>query len=281
MAPAANPATAPALVILAAGLGRRFGGPKQLVPVGPGGESILDYNRADGAAAGFDPIVVVTRPELADRIHAEHLALQYVPRGRTKPLGTTEAVVAAGAHLAGAFAVANADDLYGPRSFSLLAQHMERLDADDAVVVGYPLKSTVPLHGAVSRAVLAFDDPTAPASVTAIVEVHGIERDGVGFSFDPASELGGPSAGSLNGEELVSVNLWGFGSGVLARLRARVDAFAPADDEELFLPEVVGDLLTEGTIRVTALRTPEPFVGMTNPDDLERVRNHARTRVLE
>lgn len=274
------------MVVLAAGMGSRFGGPKQLVPVGPAGETILDYNAHDALAAGFDQLVVVTRAELEDDVHAVinggaalrapiHVVLQDVPVGRIKPLGTADAAASASKLVDGPFGVANADDLYGPGAFATLARSLRTSTSgtkySEGAVVGFPLETTVPSEGSVSRAVLRVD----PAGMlTDLVEVHGVARTPAGWT--PKSV---PGIGPLSGSEHVSMNLWGLPHWVMDALALAVDEFDAQDsDREIYLPEVLRDLVITGRLTVRMLRTEEPWAGMTNPEDIELVRQHASQR---
>jgi NDP-sugar pyrophosphorylase family protein len=270
------------MIVLAGGMGSRFGGPKQLVPLGPSGETILDYNAHDAAAAGFDRIVVVTRPELeaavaaviaagVGRVADTRLALQRIPAGRTKPLGTADAVVAAAPHVDGAFGVANADDLYGPGSFQVLLDHL-RAAPDIAAVVGFPLDDTVPSVGAVSRALLDVDDHD---EVRRVIEVHGIERV-AGGGWRPEEVAG---FGPLTPDVRISMNLWGLPSSAMGAFADVVTAFvASGADGEVYLPTEVSALLAAGRLRVTMLRSDERWSGLTNPDDVAAARTHAASR---
>lgn len=268
------------IVILAAGMGSRFGGPKQLVPIGPNGESILDYNTFDAVEAGFDRIVLVTRPELEDQVREvadratqgrveTAITLQRIPEGRTKPLGTADAVLSALEHVDGPFGVANADDLYGPGSFRAV---VDQLKADDSVgcIVGFKLDETVPAEGKVSRGLLKHDGDL----VQRVVETHGIHRSEGGW--EPIEVDG---FGPLSDDTLVSMNLLGLPHRVFVELQEAVDQFvADGADGEVYLPMVVGGMLERGELEVKVLQTDERWAGMTNPEDLEVVRAYAADR---
>lgn len=273
------PVDGPALgaVVLAAGMGERFGGPKQLVAVGPAGECILAYNVHDLLAAGFARVAVVTRRELAGQVRAVlepagaavTVVFQDVPPGRRKPWGTGEAVVAGARGVAGsaAVAVANADDLYGLASFAALHGQLCR-DPVRATVVTFALGDSVPPAGPVSRAVLQVRD----GRVRAIEEQHGIRRDGSG-GFLP---------GRLSAGTPVSMNLWGLPATVVETLeawvRASVDGVrrtAPVDGEVL-LPDGLRDQLRAG-LEIVAVPSGSRWAGLTNPGDLQEVRAHAAT----
>jgi bifunctional N-acetylglucosamine-1-phosphate-uridyltransferase/glucosamine-1-phosphate-acetyltransferase GlmU-like protein len=276
------------LILMAAGMGSRFGAAKQLTPVGPHGESILDYNARDGTVGGFDRLVIVTRKELLDEVveRAEsgvakrlptEVVLQEVPRGRSKPLGTAEAVSRAAPYVDGPFCVANSDDLYGPRAFRALAQHLRDMEADECrddagAVVVYRLADTVPEgDGSVTRAVLSSRDGE---HLDRIVEVRDVERADGGWTPRHV-----PGIGPITGAEPVSMNLWGLPAVTIDAVQEAVDAFiAEGADGEIYLPEVVGDLVTAGRLVVRMLPTPDLWCGLTNPEDLPRVREHVASR---
>src|SRR6266566_2906964 len=175
----------PALVILAAGIGSRFGGPKQLSPIGPCGETLLDYAIYDALRAGFSRAVLVIRKELAALLR-EHVSAvtggalpvnyveQRVPEGRVKPWGTAHAVLAARDAIAGPFAVCNADDFYGAAAYRLLAEHLTREPAPSVhALVGYRLDATLSEHGGVARAVASCGPD---GLLTRLVEVRDVSR---------------------------------------------------------------------------------------------------------
>ncbi|MGD2071522.1 MAG: NTP transferase domain-containing protein [Gemmatimonadota bacterium] len=304
---------APTVVLLAAGLGTRYGALKQLDPVGPDGAAILDYTLADAARAGFGRAVVVVRPEIADRV-ADHLERTGAgglpatlvhqsadspmppgmspPAGRAKPWGTTHAVLAAGGELRGAFAVANADDHYGAAAWTCLAEWIvggphaaapsggpgvgtedPDASAEDAAVVGYRLDATLSEHGGVSRALCEIDPSGRLRRIREATDV-----------------LRGPEGvirGRVGGEERpfepdarVSMNLWGFRPPVLPVLEGAFGDFLAAGPEaggELQLPEVLDAALTAGSLRARLLPCGEAWFGITWPEDRpEVVRRLAR-----
>jgi len=254
--------TSPVLVILAAGMGSRFGGDKQLTEVGPRGETILDINALDAARAGFGAVVAVTRPELERELRTRlevfvvpafgggvSVALQRIPEGRSKPLGTADAVRTAGELIDGPFAVANADDLYGPTSFAALVDHL-RDHPDEAAVIGYRLGDTLSDQGAVTRGILEVD---ASNLLRAITETR-------------------VSAGDPGQDRLVSLNLWAFPKSALELIASEGNACLREGAEEALLPEVVNRLLARRALTSRVIPTREQWIGMTYAEDLETVR---------
>ncbi len=261
------------LVVMAAGLGSRFGGTKQLVTIGPKDEAFLDYAIADGRAAGVERVVLIVRSEIEDDVR-DHLRQRYGTDGvatlvcqdhhgprRAKPWGTAHAVLTAAPFVDGPFLVVNADDYYGPSSYRLAAAALAARP-DEAVLVGFELARTLPSHGAVSRGVCTVD---GSGRLVGLVETHGIERGADGIAAtDPA--------GPLDPATTVSMNMWGFPRSVLDELGPRFEAFVAAHAEdpkaEMYLPSVVADLQAEGRLAVSVVRSTEDWIGVTNPDDL-------------
>jgi len=277
------------LVVMAAGLSSRFGRPKQLVSVGPSGESLLDYAVYDAARAGFEYVVLVVRRELAEalRDHARvwfppKLRVAFVeqrlddlpasfppPRGRVKPWGTGQAVLAAGSVLDGPFAVCNADDFYGAAAFRALAQHLAG-DDDVHALAGYRLDETLSLHGGVARAVCDCD----PAGMLRrIVEVTHLRRTDAGI----VGRTPDGSDRAFTGGEVVSMNLWGFRPAVLPALAGQFADFLAArgadPDAEFLLATAVNEQLTAGRMRLCVLATSDRWFGLTFAADLAAARS--------
>jgi len=287
------------LVILAAGVGRRFGGLKQLEHVGPSGETIMDYSVFDALRADFGRVVFVIRPEMDATFHATlgqryatripvayvHQRLDAVPPGfsvppdRTKPWGTSQAVLAVADVVGGPFAVINADDFYGAGSFATLADFLrqpQREPVPTYALVGYELRNTLSEAGTVSRGVCRC---TPDGWLVDIVETHGIERHATGPRYP------GPdgTARMLTGDEVVSMNMWGFVPPFFEELRAGFSRFlqahAGSHDAEFYLPIAIQDALRAGRARVKVLPSPDTWCGITNPRDVERVTAHLRQLV--
>ena len=281
------------LVVMAAGLATRFGGPKQLAPVGPAGEAVLDYDVYDAVRAGCRRVVFVVRAELADafHVHARDVlgdALETVfveqrlddlpggrmpPPGRVKPWGTAHAVLAARGAVTGPFAVCNADDCYGPGAFRLLAEHLRRqAHAVPPVhaLVGYRLDTTLSPHGGVARGVAVTD---RDGLLVRLDEVRDVRRETGGIT-------GAPPEGtrrSFAGDEVASMNLWGFAPGVLPMLMDQfaefLDAAGGDPAPEFLLSTAVNAQVTQGRARLRVLVAPDHWFGMTFAADLQAVRD--------
>jgi MobA-like NTP transferase protein len=276
---------APALVILAAGVGSRFGGPKQLSPVGPSGETLLDYAIYDAMRAGFTRAVLVTRKELAAplREHVSdvtggampvHFVEQRVAEGRVKPWGTAHAVLAARDAVEGPFAVCNADDFYGSGAYRLLAEHLTGEPAPPVhALVGYRLDATLSEHGGVARAV-AWCGPDG--LLARLVEMRDVRRvNGGGLRGVTAAG----EARQFTGAERTSMNLWGFTPDVFAVLEEQFAAFLAhehrASDAEFLLSTALDEQVTAGRARLRVLTAPPPdrWLGVTFAADAPAVRD--------
>jgi CTP:molybdopterin cytidylyltransferase MocA len=261
------------LVVLAAGMGRRFGALKQVTPVGPTDEALVDHTIADAVAAGVDRVVVVVRPEIraevvgwVERRCAVPLVVVSQPgpvAPRTKPWGASEAVALALEAVPGPAIVANADDHYGADAVSALVAWMRSAAAEPGLgaLVTWPLAATLSPQGAVSRAVCRI----APdGRLLGMVEHHDLT-----------------SSSALDPEAPVSMNLWGLPASVGPALGAAVSAFqaSHADDPEaeLPLPTAIDGLLAAGSLSVTVLPAGTTWVGVTHPDDLAPARQAMST----
>ena len=281
----------PVLVVMAAGMGSRYGGLKQIDPVGNHGQPILDYSIYDARRAGFETVVFVIKHEIEDTFKsaigdriAKSINVKYafqelgdlpegyvVPEGRVKPWGTCHAILAARKVVDGPFAVINADDYYGPEAFQTiydyLSRNPDRPDCYEFAMVGYLLGNTVTENGHVARGVCVEDENHFLQTVT---ERTHIEKDGANARF---TEDGGKSWSSLPGDTIVSMNMWGLTRGFIDEAEARFPAFldkAMADNPqkgEYFLPSVVSALIEEGKARVKVLRSTDRWYGVTYQAD--------------
>jgi dTDP-glucose pyrophosphorylase len=264
-----------ALVIMAAGLGSRFGGNKQLVEVGPNGEVFFDFAIADARAAGADRVVLIVRREFHDIVeqhvrdlHGAGLDLHLVCQDeadappRAKPWGTAHAILTAASAIDRPFLVVNADDYYGTSSYAAIAGARRDAGPETAVVAAFELGRTLPPQGSVSRGVCHLDG----GKLASLVETHGIARqaDGSITSADPP--------GRLTENTPVSMNMWAFSPTLLGHLeRMWVDFLAAHGNEEkseFLLPSAVAELVADGKLDVDVVRTDSEWIGVTNPDDL-------------
>ena len=279
----------PVLVIMAAGMGSRYGGLKQLDPVGSHGQLIIDYSIYDAKRAGFETVVFVIKPEIeadfkeaiGDRVSKvmdvkyayqlkEDLPEVYsVPAGRTKPWGTAHAALAARNIVDGPFAVINADDYYGPEAYQEIYNYLStHADGDmyEYVMVGYLLKNTVTENGTVARGVC---EETADHFLTQVTERTKIEKG------EPPryTEDDGDTWTDLSADTIVSMNMWGFTRSFLDEALARFPAFLDKtlaenpEKGEYFLPTVVSQLIDEGKARVKVLRSEDKWYGVTYRED--------------
>lgn len=277
----------PTLVILAAGMGSRYGGLKQTVPVGPGGESIMDYSVFDALRAGFGTIVFVIRKQMRDLFHESYGAkieqrvpVAYafqeldmlpagfaVPEGRTKPWGTAHALLSAESCVREPFAVINADDFYGADGFQKLTAHL-RSGSPDYAMAGFTLEQTLSEHGSVARGVC---EVTEAGYLKSIAELTGIIREGDGIiNIDAAGRRT-----TLTGKEAVSMNMWAFTPAVFAQLNAVFLRFLAKSgtslSAECYLPTSINELIALGEARVKVIPSSANWFGVTYRADHGRV----------
>lgn len=272
---------APALVILAAGMARRYGGCKPLAPIGPHGEAVLDLLVSDAVRSGFGRIVVVVHPETgpAIRYHVDQCwptSIEVAFVEQRLPLGTVHAVLAAEEALAGAasFAVCNADDVYGEVAMGMLSAQLPA-SAAEHVLVGYQLQSTVATADPVTRGICTVGPGGLLVSLQERRQVH---TDATGFVSDDGLE-----PRHLSGDVPASVNLWGFQSDIWKVFHSAMDASGLDENEliaqvanggevpkaEVLLPEVISTMVADGTgLAVRVLTTDAKLVGVTHAADL-------------
>jgi len=280
------------LVVMAAGIGSRYGGIKQMEPFGPGGEFLLDYSVYDALRAGFEDVVFVLREaiaadfrELIEPRLARHCRVRYamqrltdVPEGvtippeRAKPWGTSHAVFACRELIDGPFAVINADDFYGREAFSLLCEYLQRMGERDGLemaLVGYELAKTLTEHGHVSRGVCQL---AADGFLEEIHERKRIRRFGEAIRY----ETNDGRWIDVASDATASMNMWGFPASFLPHLEQEIGrTFREHADElstaEFLLPDLIGDLVRESRGRVRVLPTDERWFGVTYAEDRPRV----------
>lgn len=278
------------LVLLAAGHGRRFGGLKQLAPVGPEGEALMDYTARAAEDCGFSGVVVVIREEIRAEIAAhvrrrwpQRLAVELVAQAPVP--GTAQAVLSARPAIDGGFAVANADDLYGDEALAALVSRFgleppssagEQGVARPHVLVGYRLQRTILTSATVTRGLC---EVGGSGELRRIVE-HTVQRQEDGtFGARPAGS--DAPVLRLSGRERVSMNLWAFEPRILDHLAEAIDRFDPstAKRSELLLPDVVNALVVGGRDGVQVVGTSARCIGVTHQEDLAIVREELADHV--
>ena len=278
----------PVLVVMAAGMGSRYGGLKQIDPVGSHGEAILDYSLFDAYEAGFRTAVIIIKEAIkkdfmdtvGKRLEKCPLEIRYayqemhkipegftVPEGRVKPFGTSHAVLCATEEIDGApFAVINADDYYGKDAFKVIYNYLCNAKENDYCMVGYLLGNTVTDHGSVARGVCTVNEDRY---LTDIVERLRIEKyeGGIHFTVD------GESWTDLPFDTIVSMNMWGLTPGFLGHLKAGFPEFfqtqVPANPQkaEYLLPRSVDSLVQQGIATVKVLTSADRWYGVTYAQD--------------
>ena len=278
----------PTLVILAAGMGSRYGGLKQMDPMGPHGETVLDYSVYDAIRAGFGRVVFVIREDFAEAFQhgvgsrfANRIQVDYVfqklddlpagfsvPADRAKPWGTAHAVRTARHTITGPFAVINADDFYGRDAYDRAAAFFNSLPphpSHDMAMVGYPLENTLSDHGHVNRGICKTD---ANGFLTHVEEYLNIERESDGQVRGDA--LDGQRHVVTPGT-LVSMNFWAFGPSFFPQLEDAFTRFLRESGSQLksecYIPTVVDQLIHAGHARCLVLQSDSPWFGVTYPDD--------------
>ena len=281
----------PVLVVMAAGMGSRYGGLKQIDPVGNHGQLIIDYSIYDARRAGFETVVFVIKHEIEDTFkeaignrlskvmdvkyayqQLEDLPEGYaVPEGRSKPWGTCHAILAARELVDGPFAVINADDYYGPEAFKTiydyLSENPDRPGCYEFAMVGYLLGNTVTENGHVARGVCVEDENHFLQTVT---ERTHIEKDGDDARF---TEDDGATWTELPSSTIVSMNLWGLTNSFFSEAWDRFPAFLDNALKtnplkgEYFLPSVISQLIQEGKARARVLRSTDKWYGVTYQAD--------------
>ena len=271
----------PTLVIMAAGMGSRYGGLKQIDPVGPSGEIVLDYSVYDAIRAGFGKVVFIIRPDIEEAFREVigtklegQIEVEYVfqtlekipdgfaiPDGRTKPWGTGQAVLMAKEMVSEPFAVINADDFYGRETFEVIGRRLAETDVDstDFSMVGFYIKNTLSSNGSVARGYCDVQD----GKLVTVTEYFEIERGSDGV----ISHTGGEMAD----DDMVSMNTWGFTPKLFEYLEQGFVTFLEREGGELkseyLLPELVDGLIQSGEATVEVLPSNEKWMGVTYTED--------------
>ncbi len=275
------------LVVMAAGMGSRYGGLKQLDSIGPSGETIIDYSIYDAWKSGFTKVIFIIRKDIESDFrkkignkYAGKMDVRYVfqelddlpdgffpPSGRSKPWGTGHAMLTAGKEINDSFLIINADDLYGREGFRAAGEYLGSMSPEKpgAAMVGYYLKNTLSGNGTVARGVCMADGNDC---LTHVTEVQGIYRDKSG-------EILSEGGKKLDDERIVSMNIWMFSPAVLSYAKYLFTEFLNSNMDnpksEFFIPTVVQSLITERDARVPVLRTAAKWYGVTYREDKAEV----------
>lgn len=275
----------PTLVVLAAGMGSRYGGLKQMDPMGPNGETVLDYSVFDAIRAGFGRVVFIIRKDFADAFKqsigarfADRIQVDYVyqqlddlpagftiPEGREKPWGTAHAIRAVRDTVNEPFAVINADDFYGSDAYVRAATFLCSQSANQMAMIGYPLENTLSDHGQVNRGICKIDSKHLLSNVEEYLNIE-TETDGA----VRGNALDGQRRVIPNGS-IVSMNFWAFGPEFFEQLEAEFTRFLSKSGAELksecYIPTVVDHLILSGQAECQVLETTSQWFGVTYPQD--------------
>ncbi|NLE66897.1 MAG: nucleotidyltransferase [Lentisphaerae bacterium] len=288
----------PTLVVMAAGVGSRYGGLKQIDPVGPSGEIIIDYSVYDAILAGFGKVVFIIRRDIEQdfksaigshfegRIPVEYVfqELNKLPAGfqppadRTKPWGTGHAILCCKDKVKEPFAVINADDFYGQESYAIISRHLSELSASstDYCMVGYAIRNTLSDHGSVTRGICELD---SRGNLKSVVERFKIEKTAAGARFADERGVWQP----LTGDEIASMNMFGFSPAVFRELERMFPEFLSANmrnlKSEFLLPSLADRMIKDGLCALKVLRTSERWFGVTYKEDKPEVIANVRKLV--
>ena len=275
----------PTLLILAAGMGSRFGGLKQVEPVGPNGETILEYSIFDAIRAGFGKVIFVIRESFADDFKNKFesklkgkIDIEYVyqeihklpegfnlPEGREKPWGTGHAILMAKEVINEPFAAINADDFYGAEAYKVIAEYLRNLtDPKKYAMVGYQLNNTLSDFGSVSRGI-CITNPDR--QLTKITETHKIRQE----NHKILCESGTGETVELTGNEAVSMNFWGFHPSIFQNIENQFIEFLKDNihlpKSEFYIPFIVFEMILKGLASVDVLAADSPWFGVTYQED--------------
>jgi len=271
------------LVVLAAGMGSRFGGLKQISPVGPSGESIIDYSIYDALRAGYDEVILIIREDIHDEFHEffgtrleKHLPVKYAFQkidektmpGRLKPPGTAHAVLAASHLLTNPFSVINADDFYGYDAFKKAIQFFQSGPAENNhAVIGYQLEKTLSIHGSVSRAECAVDSNGYMTHIRELLKVYKEDKE-IYFSRDGENHL-------IPNNTPVSMNFWCFQPSVIPYFKLYWEEFLKQTQsilkDEYLIPDVASSMIIEGSGSFKVIPTASDWFGITYKEDYDGV----------
>jgi UTP-glucose-1-phosphate uridylyltransferase len=275
----------PTLLILAAGMGSRFGGLKQVEPVGPNGEAIIDYSIYDAIKAGFGKVVFIIRESFADafkenfdaklkgKIEVEYVYQELdmlpegfkLPEGREKPWGTAHAILVAKNVINEPFCALNADDFYGFNAYKAMAKFLtESEDSMEYSMVGYKLNDTLSEFGSVSRGICGEDKNNNLVKIVETLKIIKRGNEIISIENDGSETL-------LTGNEIASMNNWGFKPSVFEQLEKRFSQFLKTEIDkpksEMYIPSVVFDLIDDKVATVKVLEANSPWFGVTYKED--------------
>jgi dTDP-glucose pyrophosphorylase len=275
----------PTLLVLAAGMGSRYGGLKQIDPVGPSGEVVLDYSVYDAIRAGFGKVVFLIRRDIEkdfrDALESHFIgqievAYAYqelddlpgdvtVPEGRVKPWGTGHAMLCCRDVLDGPFAVINADDFYGATSFALMAEKLKALEGKqkEYCMVGFEVRNVVSDHGGVTRGICQVGESDL---LETVVESEDVQPEGTAYKCRV-----GEGWRDLTGNEIVSMNFWGFTPDVLDLFEGEFTQFLAhlevPEKSEFLIPTVIDDMIQQKALTVEVMASAQKWYGVTYPED--------------
>lgn len=264
------------LVVMAAGMGSRFGGLKQMTPVGPNGEFLMDFSAYDAKKAGFSKVVFVIKKEMEEEFNRivgervkKYIDIDYVfqemdtlPEGRVKPFGTGHAILCCRDKVKTPFAIINADDYYGKSAYVEINEFLKTAKSGEFAMVAYDLDKTTTDNGTVTRGVCQVED----GYLKAIRETKGIK----GFEYSEDGE----TVHRLPKDTVVSMNLWGFTTEIFDYLDREFESFKKTADimkDEYLVPNVVDTLVKNGEVTVKVLRSADRWYGMTYREDHKTV----------
>lgn len=285
------------LVIMAAGMGSRFGGLKQIEPVGPNGEFIIDYSIYDAVRAGFNKVVFIIKEEnyeifketIGKRVEKQ-IKVEYafqrqsdIPKGfdygdRTKPWGTSHAILSAKNNVKGNFLVLNADDFYGKDSFMMASKFFSEEHPNEYAIIGYDIKNTLTDNGSVKRGVCEVKD----GYLTNLIESSVEEKDG----HIIASPLDGREPFEISANAPASMNMFCFRDDLFDYLEAHLLEFFEKNKEDLskceyLIPDTVYNMIDEGLVKVKVIPTTAVWQGITYKEDKERLVNDIKKLIDE
>ena len=275
----------PTLLILAAGMGSRFGGLKQVEPVGPNGEAIIDYSIFDAIRAGFGKVVFIIRESFADAFKEKFdrklkgkIDVEYVyqeldmlpegfslPEGREKPWGTAHAILVAKDAINEPFCALNADDFYGRNAYEAMARFLSISDKlSEYSMVGYKLKNTLSDFGSVSRGICEIDESSHLKKIVETTKILKKENRVISIENEGSEK-------ELTGDENVSMNIWGFTPSVFTTLEEKFSTFLTMEinkpKSEMYIPSVVFEMIEENKATVKVLEADSPWFGVTYKED--------------